>query len=134
MFYRVTHKGHNHALAHWSHHAMCDISSDRVHLCREEEELVDVCRELGLTHVVEVSDKGKQLVGSVVSDVFVLGDGGVRQLLEGSEPASIAEQHSAELEAWWEAALEHLLPAETTACKQEGEAAAQQDAEHEGEQ
>jgi hypothetical protein len=93
--------------------------ADRVHLCREEEELVDVCRELGITHLIEVSDSGKKLVGSAVGDIFVLGDGGICQLLEGGDQAQIAEQNSAELEAWWEAALEHLLPAETAACKQE---------------
>lgn len=85
------------------------LTRDRVHLCREEEELVDVCRELGLSHMIEVSNKGAEMLKGAVDHVVLLGGGAVCPILEGSE-GSMEEKHSEEFQAWWDAVVKHLLP------------------------
>lgn len=101
--------------------------TDRVHLCRDEEEQRDLCRELGLTHVIEVSETGAVTLREAVGDVLVLGDGGVLTLLEGGTDADFVEKHTQIFEAWWGAAIEHLLPITPEAPKEISEDSAESD-------
>lgn len=101
--------------------------ADRVHLCRDEEEQRDLCRELELTHVIEVSETGAVSLREAVGDVIVLGDDGILTLLEGGTDADFAEKHTQIFEAWWGAAIEHLLPITPEAPKENGEDSAESD-------
>jgi len=85
------------------------LARDRVHLCREEDELVDVCRELGVSHMIEVSNEGAEVLKGTVGEVLVIGEGAVCPILEGSEK-DMGEQHSEEFEAWWGSVQKSLLP------------------------
>mmetsp|Transcript_38676 Transcript_38676/g.90195 ORF Transcript_38676/g.90195 Transcript_38676/m.90195 type:complete len:130 (+) Transcript_38676:127-516(+) len=85
------------------------LTRDRVHLCKEQEEQVDVCRQLELSHMIVVCDAGAEALDGAVDDVYVLGEGAIESIVQGAEN-KVHELHSDEFEAWWDAATRHLLP------------------------
>ena len=80
---------------------------EKVHFCREWDEKADVCKELGVTIVVEASSSSAGALESVVETALLFGDG--TDVLQGSKPRQDGEPGSQAL-LWWDSVCAELLP------------------------
>ena len=80
---------------------------EKVHFCREWDEKADVCKELGVTIVVEASSSSAGALESVVEAALLFGEG--TDVLQGSKPRQDGEPGSQAL-LWWDSVCAELLP------------------------
>ena len=83
------------------------MTREKVHFCREWDEKVDVCKELGVTVAVEASSSSTGSLERVVDTALLFGGGA--DVLQGDKPRQDGEAgtHS---QLWWESVCAELLP------------------------
>lgn len=80
---------------------------EKVHFCREWDEKADVCKELGVTVVVESSSSSAGSLESVVETALLFGDGA--DVLQGSKPRQDGDEGAQAL-LWWDSVCSELMP------------------------
>lgn len=80
---------------------------EKVHFCREWDEKADVCKELGVTVVVEASSSSAGALESVVETALLFGDG--TDVMQGSKSRQDGQPGSQAL-LWWDSVCAELLP------------------------
>lgn len=63
---------------------------EKVHFCREWDEKADVCKELGVTAVVEASSSSAGSLESVVETSILFGYGA--DVVQGSKPREVGKR------------------------------------------
>mmetsp|Transcript_33552 Transcript_33552/g.52214 ORF Transcript_33552/g.52214 Transcript_33552/m.52214 type:complete len:208 (+) Transcript_33552:1536-2159(+) len=86
------------------------IPRENVHFCRELDEKKDVCKELGITHMIESSVAAQGMVESMGdNEVLLFGDGS--DIIEAENQDDAGQQNAI---TWWHQVMDKLLPIRAT--------------------